>query len=91
MAAILPDLPSQTLLCSIRLAQLPMSVARRDDYPVTNIINDQGVISVGVGTQPTWELTLNLRTGSGRYSGRIYAWYGLLQISPFGGSIKIRR
>lgn len=33
----------------------------RDRYPNTNIIQVEGVISVGVDTQPVCELTLNLK------------------------------
>jgi len=34
---------------------------KRDIYLDTYIIKDEGVISVGVDTQPVCELTLNLR------------------------------
>lgn len=47
---------------SLLIPQWPAGSLRRDIYLDINIIKDEGVISVGVDTQPVCELTLNLRT-----------------------------
>jgi hypothetical protein len=56
------DSPKLVFASSVLLPQMRLNSAGRETNLDINIIKDEGVIGVGVGTYPVCELALNLRT-----------------------------